>query len=93
VPLYTDIRTVNGGATVDGAAQAHAADLKAQGPHDVQYHRYWVNEAAGKVFCLADAPSAEAANTMHREAQGLVAGHVFEVQGMVVTQLLVQRRR
>ena len=25
--------------------------------------------AAGKVFCLAGAPSAEAANTMHREAQ------------------------
>ena len=35
MPLYMDIRTVHVGATVDGAAQAHAADLKAQGAHDV----------------------------------------------------------
>jgi hypothetical protein len=91
--LYTDIRTVHGGATVDGAAQAHAADLKAQGPHDVQCLRYWVSEAVGKIFCLADVPSAEAADTVHREAHGLVAGHLFEVPGRVVTQLLTQRRR
>ena len=80
MPLHADIRTVHGGATVDGAAYAHAADLKAQGLHDVQYLRYWVSEAAGKVFCLAGAPSAEAANTMHREAHGLVAGHAFGVR-------------
>ena len=35
MPLYMDIRTVHVGATVNGAAQAHAADLKAQGAHDV----------------------------------------------------------
>jgi Protein of unknown function (DUF4242) len=80
VPLYMDIHTVHGGATVDGVAQAHTADLKAQGAHDVRYLRYWVSEAAGKIFCLLDAPSAEAANTVHREAHGLVADDVFEVQ-------------
>jgi hypothetical protein len=75
-----DIHTVRGGATVHDVAQAHAADLKAQGAHDVRYLRYWVNEARGKVFCLVDAPSAEAASTVHREAHGLVADDVFEVQ-------------
>ena len=80
VPLYMDIHTVHGGATVDGVAQAHAADLRAQGAHDVRYLRYWVSEAEGKIFCLVDAPSAEAANTVHREAHGLVADDVFEVQ-------------
>jgi hypothetical protein len=39
-----------------------------------------VSEAEGKIFCLVDAPSAEAANTVHREAHGLVADGVFEVQ-------------
>ena len=73
--------------------QAHAADLKAQGAHDVQYLRYWVSEAAGRIFCVAGAPSAEAANTMHREAHGLVAGHLLEVLGRAVTQLLARRRR
>jgi len=36
----------------------------------VRYVRYWVNEGEGKVFCLVDAPSAEAASTVHREAHG-----------------------
>lgn len=80
MPLYMDIHTVRGGATVEGVAQAHAADLKAQGAQGVRYLRYWVSEAEGKIFCLVDAPSAEAANTVHREAHGLVADDVFEVQ-------------
>jgi hypothetical protein len=80
VPLYMDIHNVHGGATVDGVAQAHAADLKAQGAHGVRYLRYWVSAAEGKIFCLVDAPSAEAATTVHREAHGLVADDVFEVQ-------------
>ena len=50
MPLYMDIHTVHGGATVDGVAQAHAADLKAQGAHDVRYLRYWVSEAEGKIL-------------------------------------------
>lgn len=80
MPLYMDIHTVHGGVTVEGVAQAHAADLKAQGTHGVRYLRYWVSEAEGKIFCLVDAPSAEAANTVHREAQELVADDIFEVQ-------------
>jgi Protein of unknown function (DUF4242) len=80
MPLYMDIRTVRGGATVDGAAQARAADLKAQGAHDVRILRYWETEADRKIFCLTGAPSAEAAITVHREAHGLVADDVFEVQ-------------
>jgi Protein of unknown function (DUF4242) len=80
MPLYMDIHTVQGGATLEGVAQAHAADLNAEGTHGVRYLRYWVSEVGGKIFCLVDAPSAEAANTVHREAHGLVADGVFEVQ-------------
>ncbi|WP_425489395.1 nickel-binding protein [Nocardioides piscis] len=32
-----------------------------------KYLRYWVDEAHGKIFCLAEAPSADAAATVHRE--------------------------
>jgi uncharacterized protein DUF4242 len=80
VPLYMDIHTLGRGASADDVSRAHAADLKAQGAHDVRYLRYWVSEADGKVFCLVDAPSAEAASAVHREAHGLVADDVFEVQ-------------
>jgi hypothetical protein len=65
---------------VDDVAKAHVADLETQGGYDVKYLRYWVNEPDGKVFCLVEAPSAEAAATVHREAHGLVADSIFEVQ-------------
>jgi uncharacterized protein DUF4242 len=78
VPLYMDVHTVEG-ATEDDVAKAHAADLKTQDSHGVQYLKYWVDEKAGKIFCLVEAPSAEAAETVHREAHGLVAEEIYEV--------------
>jgi hypothetical protein len=80
MPLYMDVHTINGGVSVDDVAGAHKADLQTQGAHDVNYLRYWVNEAEGKVFCLVEAPSAGAATAVHREAHGLVADHLFEVK-------------
>ncbi len=56
------------------------ADLQTEDKYDVRYPRYWVDEGAGKVFCLVDAPSADAASTVHREAHGLVADALFEVK-------------
>ena len=80
MPLYMDVHTIDGGVAIDDVAKAHMADLQTQGRYDVQYLRYWVDERQGKVFCLIEAPSAEAASTVHREAHGLVADDVFEVQ-------------
>jgi hypothetical protein len=80
MPLYMDVHTIDGGVDVDGVAKAHMADLQTQGKYDVRYLRYWVNEPQGMVFCLVEAPSAEAATTVHREAHGLVADDVYEVQ-------------
>jgi len=56
------------------------ADLPTEGKYDVKYLRYWVDEGQGKVFCLVEAPSSDAAATVHRDAHGLVADEVFEVQ-------------
>jgi hypothetical protein len=80
MPLYMDVHNLGDGVTVDAVAQAHQADLQTQGKYDVRYLRYWVNEAEGKVFCLVEAPDAEAASTVHREAHGLVADEVLAVQ-------------
>jgi hypothetical protein len=77
--LFMDVHNLGAGVTADDVAKAHAADLDHQGAHDVQYLRYWVDETAGKIFCLVDAPSAEAANTVHREAHGLVADEIHPV--------------
>jgi hypothetical protein len=84
MPLYMDVHLMDGGVAVDDVAKAHMADLQTQAKYDVRYLRYWVAEGEGdgkgRVFCLVEAPSAEAAATVHREAHGLVANDVFEVQ-------------
>ena len=80
MPLFMDIHHMDGGVSVDDVAKAHQADLATQGSHDVNYLRYWVDEGKGQIFCLVEAPDAEAANTVHREAHGLVADKIYQVQ-------------
>lgn len=80
MPLFMDIHELDGPVGVEDVAKAHLADLQTQGNYDVRYLRYWVDEPGGKIFCLVEAPSADAANTVHREAHGLVATSIFPVQ-------------
>lgn len=78
MPLYLDVHTVPG-ATADDLRKAHEADLAVQGKYGVDYRKYWLNEKCGKVFCLVEAPSAEAAERVHREAHGLTAEKIIEI--------------
>jgi class 3 adenylate cyclase len=78
MPMYMDIHEV-AGATPEALQTCHFADLKVQDKYDVTYHKYWLNESQGKVFCLCTAPNAEAATNVHREAHGLVAQKIIEV--------------
>ena len=77
--LFMDTHTIEGGVSAADVAAAHQADLATQGSHGVDYLRYWVDEEAGKIFCLVEAPDAEAAHTVHREAHGLVAEEIYSV--------------
>jgi class 3 adenylate cyclase len=80
MPLYLDIHDVHGPIDLNDLAKAHVADLEIQEKYGVNYLRYWVNEKAGKVFCLVDAPNPEAANQVHRKAHGMVAQKIIEVE-------------
>ncbi len=80
MPLYMDIHEVSGGVSAEDVAKAHAEDVKIEDKYGVHYHKYWVNEKAGKIFCLCHAPNAEAAVQVHREAHGMVADKVIEIQ-------------
>ena len=77
--LFMDVHTIEGGVSVADVAGAHKADLETQEKYQVSYLRYWVDEEAGKIFCLVEADNAEAANTVHREAHGLVADEIYPV--------------
>ena len=79
MPLFMDVHTMDGSVSAGDVAKAHQADLATQGDYGVEYKRYWVDEEAGKIFCLVEAPDADTAATVHREAHGLVAQEIFEV--------------
>ena len=80
MPLFMDVHeSLPEGATAKDVAGAHAADLRTQEEFGVRYLRYWVDEVNGKVFCLAEAPTADAAVAVHREAHGLVADRIHQV--------------
>ena len=80
MPLFMDVHTLEGGVSARDVADAHMKDLETQGPYGVDYKSYWVDEQAGKIFCLVEAPDAETAAKVHREAHGLVAEEIYEVQ-------------
>ena len=79
MPLFMDVHHIEGEVSAMDVAKAHAADVETQGKYGVDYKRYWVDEAGGKIFCLVEAPDAEAAALVHKEAHGLVADEIHEV--------------
>jgi hypothetical protein len=77
--LFMDVHHIDGGVSADDVATAHRKDLETQGKYGVNYTRYWVDEAGGRVFCLVEAPSADEARAVHEAAHGLVAEAIYEV--------------
>jgi class 3 adenylate cyclase len=75
-----DIHNLPEGTTPEDVAMAHAKDMETQRKYGVEYTKYWLNEKAGKVFCLCHAPNAEAAEQVHREAHGLLPDKIIEIQ-------------
>jgi hypothetical protein len=80
MPLYLDVHNKVEGATTEAMAQAHRKDLEVQHKYGVNYLRYWFDEGTGKVFCLVEAPTKEAAAAVHREAHGVMADEIIEVK-------------
>lgn len=80
MPLYLDTHDHIPGLTGAAVAQAHARDMEVGPTYNVTYLKYWYDEATGKVFCLVEAPSPQAAEDVHREAHGLLADRIQEVK-------------
>jgi hypothetical protein len=80
MPLYLDVHNNVEGLTAAKATFAHKQDLAVQGNYGVRYLKYWFDSASGKVFCLVEAPTADAAMAVHRDAHGLMPDEIFEVE-------------
>ena len=80
MPLYMDTHEKVDGLTAEAVAGAHQRDLEVQNKYGARFLKYWFNENNGRVYCLVEAPSKEAAADVHREAHGLVADEIVEVK-------------
>jgi class 3 adenylate cyclase len=67
------------GITPEELAEAHRQDVATQDEHDVRYHTYWFDATSGSVFCLAEGPSQEAIEAVHRQAHGELASTIIEL--------------
>lgn len=79
MPLFMDVHHLESGIDPIEVEKAHQADLATEGQYGVHYRSYWVDAEGGTIFCLVDAPDAETAARVHREAHGLVADEIHRV--------------
>jgi len=77
MPKFMDVHDMPG-VTKDAVAKAHEKDLAIQQKHGVKFVSYWVDEKQGKVFCLSEAPNAQAAQRVHAEA-GHPTDQIYQV--------------
>ena len=87
MPLYMDRHDAVQAEPID-VYNAHLLDLKVQEKYGVHYLTYWMDQERDNIFCLVDAPSAEAAGAVHKEAHGLVANEIIEVEQNTVSDFL-----
>ena len=79
MPLYMDVHSLDGAVTFEDVGKAHQADLQTQGGYDVSYLRSgWTGSTERSSASLR--PPTPAAATVHREAHGLVAEEIYQVQ-------------
>ncbi|MEU9502414.1 SCO4226 family nickel-binding protein [Streptomyces endophytica] len=68
MPKFMDIHRNMKGLTADQLREAHQADLDIQGEEGVTFEHAWADTDSGEVFCLSEAPSAEAVQRIHERA-------------------------
>jgi class 3 adenylate cyclase len=79
MPLYLDRHDLPDGVTAEAVALAHVRDLEIQDRYGAHYLSYWFDYDRQVAFCLVKAPSKVAAEAVHREAHGLIAARIIEV--------------
>ncbi|WP_137121752.1 SCO4226 family nickel-binding protein [Segeticoccus rhizosphaerae] len=78
MPQFMDVHTTMAGVTAEQLHAAHQADLDIQDDEGVDFKHAWADPATGHVFCLSEAPSAEAVQRIHERA-GHRADEVHEI--------------
>ena len=75
---FMDVHRSMKGVTQEQLKEAHDADLAIQDDENVNFKHAWGDPESGMVFCLSEAPSADAVRVIHERA-GHPADDVYEV--------------
>lgn len=78
MPEFMDVHTGMHGVTPEALKDAHQADLAIQDDEKVNFKHAWADPKTGTVFCLSEAPTAEAVQKIHERA-GHPADKIYEV--------------
>lgn len=78
MPEFMDVHQNMKGITAEDLMAAHNADLAIQGEEQVDFKQAWADPDSGFVFCLSEAPSADAVRRIH-ERTGHPADHIHPV--------------
>ncbi|MEZ0091866.1 SCO4226 family nickel-binding protein [Streptacidiphilus sp. EB129] len=62
---FMDVHHGMVGITADQLMEAHRADLAIEGEEGVHFEQAWADPASGNVYCLSEAPSADAVRRIH----------------------------
>jgi hypothetical protein len=76
--VFMDVHTSMVGVTSEQLAAAHQADLAIQGEEGVDFKQAWADPSSGHVFCLSEAPDADAVRRIH-ERTGHPADEIHEI--------------
>jgi hypothetical protein len=78
MPEFMDVHTTMKGVTPEALTEAHNADLAIQDDEGVTFKQAWADPDSGMVFCLSEAPSADAVRRIHERA-GHPADSIYPV--------------
>lgn len=78
MPKFMDIHDGMVGITADALLAAHQGDLAIQGDEGVDFQHAWADPVSGKVFCLSEAPSADAIQRIHAR-NGIPPAEIHEL--------------
>jgi hypothetical protein len=67
MPKYMDVHHGMHGITPEALQQAHQADLDIQDEEDVDFQRAWGDPESGMVWCVSEAPNADAVRKIHEK--------------------------
>ena len=78
MPEFKDVHHGMEGITPEGLLEAHNADLAIQDDEKVNFKHAWADPDTGMVWCLSEAPNADAVRKIH-ERTGHPASEVYPV--------------